>query len=99
MTQAAPAALDQVPADAIAVVAAHADFFDRAKLAVCSKHLSRACATVKSELLIVAKANAGGNTCEVYMGDDSHWQRCADPPSKFWNNNHAVSIDGRYTVW
>ena len=40
MTQAAPATLDQVPADAVAVVAAFADFFDRAKLAVCGKIIS-----------------------------------------------------------
>ena len=94
MTQAAPATLDQVPADAVAVVAAFADFFDRAKLAVCSKHLSRACATVKSELLIVGKPYRD----EFYIADDSQWRRCADPPSRFWNNNHSVSIDGRYCM-
>ena len=57
MTQAAPATLDQVPADAVAVVAAFADFFDRAKLAVCSKHLSQACATV-GRFCVVTAASA-----------------------------------------
>ena len=88
-TQAAPASLAEVPADAVAVVAAYAGFFDRAKLAVCSKHLSKACATVKSELLIVAKAHRR----EVYIADDSQWRRCADPPNQFWGSEHAMCIE------
>ena len=43
---AAPSSLDEVPADAVAVVAAYAGFFDRAKLAVCGKLMSQACAKV-----------------------------------------------------
>ena len=49
---AAPSSLDEVPADAVAVVAAYAGFFDRAKLAVCGKLMSQACATVKSDVLM-----------------------------------------------
>jgi len=96
---AAPSSLDEVPADAVAVVAAYAGFFDRAKLAVCGKLMSQACAKVTSELLIVQNFVAGdSNTREVYVGDDSHWRRCADPPNNFWSVDQTVCIDGRACV-
>ena len=93
---AAPSSLDEVPADAVAVVAAYAGFFDRAKLAVCGKLMSQACAKVTSELLIVQNFVAGdSNTREVFIGDDSNWRRCADPPNNFWSVDQTVCIDGR----
>ncbi len=96
---AAPSSLDEVPADAVAVVAAYAGFFDRAKLAVCGKLMSQACAKVTSELLIVQNFVAGdSNTREVFIGDDSNWRRCADPPNNFWSVDQTVCIDGRACV-
>ena len=92
---AAPSSLDEVPADAVAVVAAYAGFFDRAKLAVCGKLMSQACAKVTRELLIVQNFVAGdSNTREVFIGDDSNWRRCADPPNNFWSVDQTVCIDG-----
>ena len=92
-----PETLDDVPADAVAVVAAYAGFFDRAKLAVCGKLISQACAKVTSELLIVHRTPFG-DTREVYIGDHSLWRRCADPPIKLWTPGHAVCINGRMCV-
>ena len=96
---ATPSSLDDVPADAVAVIAAYAGFFDRAKLAVCGKLISQSCAKVTSELLIVQNFVAGdSSTREVYVGDDSHWRRCADPPNNFWSVDQTVCIDGRACV-
>ena len=89
--QAAAATLDDVPADAVAVVAAYAGFFDRAKLAVCGKLLSQACATVKSDVLVVVQM--GG--AETYAGDGALWRRCADAPSVCYEGDHALNARGR----
>jgi len=81
MQHAATASLEGLPAEMVAVVAAHAGFFDRAKLATCSKHLSRSCATVTSEVLIVRggpRHEVFGLPHEMYAGDGTEWRRCAD---------------------
>ena len=49
----------------VKIIAAHAGFFDRAKLTVCNKQLSQACAKVTSDVLVVVKM--GG--AETYAGD------------------------------
>ena len=51
-----------MPPEMVKIIAAHAGFFDRAKLAVCSKELSQACAKVTSDVLVVVKLG-GAETC------------------------------------
>ena len=86
-----PETLDDVPADAIAVIAAYAGFFDRAKLAVCGKIISQACAKVTSDVLVVIQM--GG--AETYAGDGALWRRCADAPSCCYEGDHALNVGGK----
>ena len=68
--------MDRLPAEMVKIIAAHAGFFDRAKIAVCSKQLSQACATVKSDVLVIIEKGHA----ETYAGDGALWRRCADAP-------------------
>ena len=58
--------MDRLPPEMVKIIAAHAGFFDRAKLSVCNKQLSQACATVKSDVLVVVRM--GG--AETYAGEE-----------------------------
>ena len=71
----------------VKIIAAHAGFFDRAKIAVCSKLLSQACATVKSDVLVIIQMGSA----ETYAGDGALWRRCADAPSSGYEGHNAHS--------
>ena len=68
--------MDTLPTDVIPAIAAYAGFFDLARLTVCNKHLSRECAAVASDVLVVVRE--GG--IETYACDGAQWRRCADSP-------------------
>ena len=79
--------MDRLPAEMVKIIAAHAGFFDRAKIAVCSKLLSQACATVKSDVLVIIQMGSA----ETYAGDGALWRRCADAPSSGYEGHNAHS--------
>jgi hypothetical protein len=88
--------MDRLPPEMVKIIAAHAGFFDRAKLAVCSNQLSQACAKVTSEVLVVVKMRGA----ETYAGDGTLWRRCADAPSvlpRGYEGHAALEVRGK--VW
>lgn len=62
--------------DVLPVVAKYAGFFDLATLTVCSKYLSRECATVRGDVLVVLYQHK--KKIETYAGDGCQWRRCVD---------------------
>ena len=89
--------MDTLPADVIPAIAAYAGFFDLARLTVCSKHLSRECAAVASDVLVVVRE--GG--IETYACDGAQWRRCADSPRGSTNDGRQIAstIGKLWRMW
>lgn len=89
--------MDTLPTDVIPAIAAYAGFFDLARLTVCSKHLSRECAAVASDVLVVVRE--GG--IETYACDGAQWRRCADSPRGSTNDGRQIAstIGKLWRMW